>query len=34
MLAENEANDDLTEQLEEAYSTGYKSRQENQAKMQ
>ena len=29
LLAENEANDDLTEQLDQAYKAGYKTRQEN-----
>ena len=32
LIAENEANDDLTEQLEEAYKTGYRTRQENISK--
>ena len=30
LRAENEANDDLTEQLEQAYKAGFKTRQENQ----
>lgn len=29
LIAENEANDDLTEQLDQAYKAGYKTRQEN-----
>ena len=32
LIAENEANDDLTEQLEQAYKAGYKTRQENLSK--
>ena len=29
LVAENEANDDLTEQLDQAYKAGYRTRQEN-----
>ena len=32
LIAENEANDDLTEQLDDAYKAGYKTRQDNLAK--
>jgi len=34
LLAENEANDDLTEQLEQAYKANFKTRQENQARLE
>ena len=34
LVAENEANDDLTEQLDQAYKASYKTRQDNLAKQE
>ena len=34
LIGENEANDDLTEQLDDAYKAGYKTRLDNFAKVE